>query len=353
MKACIIENGNLGDPLEAFKIKEVEIPNINDDDVLVRVKAAAAAYNCVWASSGKPVNVVRDDFHICGSGGSGIVERVGCNVTSVKVGDEVVISAGVYDNDKLLIWGYETNWGSFAEYCKVKDYQCLNKPPNVSFLDGSCLANYATVHKMLTGWSPHVINKGDPVLIWGGSGAVGTAAIRLVKYFGGVPIVVVSSKKKAEECMSIGAAGVLDRTKYTHISHQSGHHDSTDSMRQFAQDYLKICNKKPRIVIEHPGSVTLSTSVYICDSLGMVVSCGATTGYSATIDMRYVWIYQKRLQGSHFATRDDENRILELIDTGKLTVSKTVSTGLDKIRNIVSNIKSGEGDIIGTPVIIV
>ena len=59
--------------------------------------------------------------------------------------------------------------------------------------------------------------------------------------------------------------------------------------------------KSPRIVFEHPGEDTVPTSVFVCDTGGMVVICAGTTGYNAVADLRYLWMRQKRLQGSHFA----------------------------------------------------
>ena len=57
--------------------------------------------------------------------------------------------------------------------------------------------------------------------------------------------------------------------------------------------------RNPAIVFEHPGEDTIPTSVFVCDPGGMVVICAGTTGYSAMVDLRYHWVRQKRLQGSH------------------------------------------------------
>jgi hypothetical protein len=62
--------------------------------------------------------------------------------------------------------------------------------------------------------------------------------------------------------------------------------------------------KSPRMVFEHPGEATIPTSMFVCDTGGMVVICAGTTGYNATVDLRYLWMRQKRVQGSHFANDD-------------------------------------------------
>src|SRR5204863_6300574 len=65
--------------------------------------------------------------------------------------------------------------------------------------------------------------------------------------------------------------------------------------------------KNPAIVFEHPGEDTVPTSIFVCDGGGMVVICAGTTGYSAMVDLRYHWVRQKRLQGSH-GTNDEQAR---------------------------------------------
>ena len=76
--------------------------------------------------------------------------------------------------------------------------------------------------------------------------------------------------------------------------------------------------KSPRIVFEHPGEDTVPTSIFVCDTGGMVVICAGTTGYNATIDLRYHWMRQKRFQGSHFANDQQAKGINDLVIAGKV-----------------------------------
>jgi crotonyl-CoA carboxylase/reductase len=55
------------------------------------------------------------------------------------------------------------------------------------------------------------------------------------------------------------------------------------------------------IVFEHPGEATFPVSTLVCKKGGMVVICAGTSGFNLTFDVRYMWMHQKRLQGSHFA----------------------------------------------------
>ena len=71
-------------------------------------------------------------------------------------------------------------------------------------------------------------------------------------------------------------------------------------------------------MFEHPGETTIPTSIFVCESGGMVVVCAGTTGYNATVDLRYLWMRQKRLQGSHFANTAQSNEMNQLALGGQL-----------------------------------
>ena len=74
----------------------------------------------------------------------------------------------------------------------------------------------------------------------------------------------------------------------------------------------------PRIVFEHPGESTLPTSVFVCSTGGMVVICAGTTGYTATMDLRYQWMRQKRFQGSHLSNDPQAADVTKLVSEGKV-----------------------------------
>ena len=84
---------------------------------------------------------------------------------------------------------------------------------------------------------------------------------------------------------------------------------------KFKKAIWKIVGEKksPAIVIEHPGADTMPTSIFVCDNNGMVVICGATSSYWASLDLRFLWLGQKRLQGSHSATPADYDAFVDFI----------------------------------------
>lgn len=344
MYAWTIRSDRLGDINSAYKEELVCVPKIKENEVLVANVSAGVNYNGIWAAKGEPKDVVASngnygdehcDFHICGSESSGIVYAVGDAVRSVKPGDAVILSGSRYDPECPLIkqdpeetwlspsahiWGYESNWGAFAQFSKVYDYQCLKKPDFMNWDEAAgCTATGVTVYRMLFHWQGNQLKKGDVVLVWGAAGGLGSYAIKIAKAIGAIPVAVVSDDEKGKYCMSIGAAGFIDRKKYSHWGSIDGLNEKEQkrwnfSATKFRNEIYEIVGerKSPAIVFEHPGSDTLATSLLVCDTGGMVVLCGATSGYTASIDLRHLWIHQKRIQGSHGGTANDAKKFLEL-----------------------------------------
>jgi crotonyl-CoA carboxylase/reductase len=349
MLAQVIRPERYGDPAQAFAVEELATPKPGPGEALVYVMAAGVNYNNVWAALGRPVDVVKarlkagetEPFHIGGSDASGIVVAVGEGVENVTVGDEVVAHCGVWDphdpwitsgGDPIVapsarIWGYETNWGSFAQYTRVQAHQLLPKPPQLSWAEAAAyMLVGATAYRMLCGWPPHNVRAGDVVLIWGGSGGLGSQAIQIAKAKGGIPVAVASGKERGEYCVHLGAAGYIDRRDFDHWGLPPHWKDGeafgkwTEGARAFGTAIWDVLGEKrnPRLVFEHPGESTIPTSIFVCDNGGMVVICAGTTGYHAVVDLRYLWMRQKRLQGSHFANDEQAAALNRMVIDGEV-----------------------------------
>ncbi len=349
MYAQVIRQDRFGEPKTAFQVEKIDTPALGPDEVLVYVMAAGVNYNNVWAALGIPVDVIgarmkkgeKEAFHIGGSDASGIVWKVGSEVKNVKIGDEVVVHCGIWDrNDpwvkagkdpmlapSQLIWGYETNWGSFAQFTKVQDHQLLPKPKHLSWEESAAyMLVGATAYRMLHGWSEHKVQEGDVVLIWGGAGGLGSMAIQIVRAAGGIPVAVISSDDKIDYCKKLGAKGVINRNNFSHwgmLPHwkdNEGYNKWLQGARAFGKAIWEAVGEKksPRIVFEHPGESTVPTSIFVCDTGGMVVICAGTSGYNATMDLRYHWMRQKRFQGSHFANDVQAKGVNDLVIAGKV-----------------------------------
>jgi len=349
MYAWVVRAERFGEPTQVFQIEAIDTPEIADDEVLVYVKAAGVNYNNVWAGLGIPVNVIKarnrrgeaEDFHIGGSDASGIVYKIGKDVTNVKVGDEVVVHCGMWDQKApdvvdgedpmysrtFRIWGYESNYGSFAQFTRVQDHQCLPKPKHLTWEEAAAyMLVGATSYRMLYNWKPQDLREDDVVLIWGGAGGLGSMAIQIARAAGAKPIAVVSAEDKFEYCESLGAVGCINRKDFDHwgmLPHWKdsiGYAEWTKGVRSFGKAIWDVLGERrsPRIVFEHPGEYTIPTSIFVCNTGGMVVICAGTTGYNATVDLRYLWMRQKRLQGSHFANDEQAKGINDLVIAGKV-----------------------------------
>jgi crotonyl-CoA carboxylase/reductase len=324
MYAWAIRKERHGPPEDSFKVEVLPTWTIADDEVLVLVMAAGVNYNGVWAGLGQPISPIdghRNPYHIAGSDASGLVWAIGSKVKRWKVGDEVIVHCNQDDGDDedcnggdpLLspsqrIWGYETPDGSFAQFCRVQSRQLMPKPKHLTWEESACYTlTLATAYRMLFGHAPHTLKPGDNVLIWGASGGLGVFGVQLVAASGANAIAIVSDESKADYVRELGAKGVIYRKNFNCWGQMpkvgsAEYNTWLKEARQFGKAIWDITGKKDvDIVFEHPGEATFPVSCLVVKRGGMVVFCAGTTGYNITFDARYVWMRQKRIQGSHFA----------------------------------------------------
>jgi len=348
MHAQLVRPERFGEPSVAIQDEVIDIPEIGPHEALVAVMAAGVNFNNVWAARGIPVDVTKGqarwgeptDFHIVGSDASGVVWAVGSEVTNVRVGDRVIVHAGQWNLDdphvlaggdpglaaSFRVWGYDSCWGSCSQFTKVQAHQCLPKADHLTWEEAAApTLTGATAYRMLHGWPPHTVQPGDVVLVWGGSGGLGSLAVQLVKEAGGRSVAVVSSAEKGEYAVSLGAEGYVNRKDFDHWGVPPAW-DSPDwkawldGAKGFGKAIWDAVGEKtnPRIVFEHPGQDTIPTSNFVCDRGGMIVICAGTTGYDTMIDVRYLWFMQKRYQGSHLFNDDQAAAFNDLVIDGKV-----------------------------------
>jgi crotonyl-CoA carboxylase/reductase len=325
MYAWTIRKERHGPPIDAMQIEIVPTWTIGSDEVLVLVMAAGVNYNGVWAALGTPLSPLdghKNSFHIAGSDASGIVWAVGSKVNRWKPGDEVVVHCNQDDGDdeecnggdpmfspSQRIWGYETPDGSFAQFCRVQARQLLPRPPHLTWEESACyMLTLATAYRMLFGHRPHTLKPGHNVLVWGASGGLGSMAVQLIATAGGSAIGVISDDDKRDFVLGLGAKGVINRKAFTcwgrMLEVGTPEYSSwLNDVRSFGKAIWAHTGKGNNvdIVFEHPGEQTFPVSLFVVRRGGMVVICAGTTGYNLTMDARYLWMHQKRVQGSHFA----------------------------------------------------
>ena len=326
MHAWTIRRERHGEPETAMVDEVVPVPEIDSHEVLVMVMAAGVNYNGVWAALGVPVSVFDvhgADYHVAGSDASGIVWAVGSKVTRWKVGDEVVIHCNQDDGDdeecnggdpmfspSQRIWGYETPDGSFAQFTRVQAQQLMPRPKHLTWEESGCyVLTLATAYRMLFGHRPHILRPGHNVLVWGAAGGLGSMAIQLIATAGANAIAIISDEDKRDFVTQLGARGVINRKDFDcwgqlpDVGNAKAYGDYAKRVRAFGKAIWGVTGKGNDVdfVFEHPGEQTFPVSCFVVKRGGMVVFCAGTTGYNLTFDARFVWMRQKRIQGSHFA----------------------------------------------------
>jgi len=350
MYAWAIRRERHGPPEQAMQVEAVPTPSIGADEALVMVMAAGVNYNGVWAGLGKPVSpfdVHKAEYHVAGSDASGIVWAVGSKVKRWKVGDEVVVHCNQDDGDdeqcnggdpmyspSQRIWGYETPDGSFAQFCRVQARQLMPRPRHLTWEESGCYTlTLATAYRMLFGHKPHVLQPGDNVLVWGGAGGLGSMAIQLAATAGANAIAIISEEDKRDFVLSLGAKGVINRKKFDcwgqlpDVDDAAGYAEYMKRVRAFGKAIWDITGKGIDVdmVFEHPGEATFPVSCFVVKRGGMVVFCAGTTGYNITFDARFVWMRQKRIQGSHFAN------LLQASQANKLVVERRIDPCMPEV----------------------
>ena len=325
MHAWAIRRDRHGEPDQSFQLEVVPVKKPDSHEVVVMVMAAGVKYNGVWAGLGIPISpfdVHGAEYHIAGSDAAGIVWAVGEKVNRWKVGDEVVIHCNQDDgddeecnggdpmfSDSQRIWGYETPDGSFAQFTTVQAQQLMPRPQHLTWEESACYTlTLATAYRMLFGHHPHELKPGQNVLVWGASGGLGSYAIQLINTAGANAIGVISEEDKRDFVMSLGAKGVINRKDFNCWGqlpkvNTEEYKAWFGEVRKFGKAIWEITGKGNNVdmVFEHPGEATFPVSTFVVKKGGMVVICAGTTGYNLTMDARYVWMHQKRIQGSHFA----------------------------------------------------
>jgi crotonyl-CoA carboxylase/reductase len=340
MDAWVIRKERFGEPLQSFQRERIATPEPGPGEALVLVMAAGVNYNGIWAGLGKPVSVLdvtKKDFHIAGSDAAGVVWKVGPGVTRWKPGDEVVLHCNVtcgqcpacngFDPmacEDQKIWGYETPYGSFAQFTLVQAQQLLKKPKTMAWeLAASYGLVYFTAYRMLVDRAR--VRPGETVLVWGASGGLGIFAVQIVKLLGATSVGIVSSPEKGELAKQAGCDHVLYRNEYPGLAYHSNESPEQakarlEATKKFGKKFWELIGERrgPDVVFEHVGQETFPTSVFLANRMSRIVICGATTGFQLTFDVRHLWMRQKSIIGSHFANAEECARANELVHQGKI-----------------------------------
>jgi NADPH:quinone reductase-like Zn-dependent oxidoreductase len=297
---------------EVLRYEDVPDPVRGAEQVLVRVKACALNRLDIWARMGPPRMKVSLP-HISGSDMSGVVEEVPAGETELQRGAEVIVNPGVgcgrcekcltgRDNQCRYygIIGSETD-GGYAELVAVPRRNILPKPERMDFVQAASFPLvFLTAYHMLV--TKADVKPGDTVLVLGASSGVGVAAIQIAKAHGANVIATAGADWKLKKAVELGADSVVNYT--------------TQDIVQEAKKYTE--GRGVDIVIEHVGDATWDKSIRSVGKGGRIVTCGATTGYEAVTDLRYIYSKEITIYGSFMGGAGELFRVIELFRQRRL-----------------------------------
>jgi NADPH:quinone reductase-like Zn-dependent oxidoreductase len=307
MKAVRIHE--FGGP-EVLRYEDVPDPKPRKDQVLIRVRACAMNHLDLWVRKGIPGVPLP---HILGSDIAGEVVEIGEYVTGFNPGQRVLLAPMHFCNRCARCTSGRQNLcpeftclGNAVDggYCELIAVPAVNVIPIPDNLDFNHAASVPLV--FTTAWHMLVtragIGPGQTVLVLGANSGVGIAAIQIAKLFNATVIATAGDPHKIEKARELGADHVIDHYK-----------------QKISAEVKKLTNKEGvDIVLEHVGAATWEESLKSMKPGATLVTCGATTGPQAGIDLRFLFARQLSLLGSYMGTMGELYEVLEHVFSGQL-----------------------------------
>jgi NADPH:quinone reductase-like Zn-dependent oxidoreductase len=285
-------------------------PKPRKDQVLVRVKACAMNHLDLWVRKGLPGVKLP---HILGSDVAGEIVQIGEYVAGLQVGQRVLLAPMHFCGHceqcvagrqnlcrEFTVLGNGIDGGD-CELIAAGPASVIPIPDNLGFNEAASVPLvFLTAFHMLTGRA--ALRPGQTVLILGANSGVGIAAIQIAKLFNATVIATAGDERKAQKARELGADYVINHYQ-----------------QKIGDETRKITNKAGvDIVIEHVGVATWNESVKALKPGGTLVTCGATTGYEAQIDLRFLFSRQSALLGSYMGTLRELHEVMKHVFSGKV-----------------------------------
>ena len=278
--------------------------------VVVRVRACALNHLDLWQRQGLH-RITIPLPHISGADVAGEIAAVGEGIADLHTGDRVMLQPGLscgrcasclagIDNrcPRYDVLGYQSA-GGYAELVAVPAANVIRLPEAIDFVTAA-----AFPLTFLTAWHMLVTRAGvtesDVVLVIAAGSGVGQAAIQVAKHFGARVIATAGGDDKLARAKQIGADEVIDHYR----------DDLPKQVKAFTTGH------GADIVIDHAGAATWDRSLRSLARGGRLVTCGATAGFDATLDLRYLFARQLSLLGSYMGTKAELLRASELFVRG-------------------------------------
>jgi NADPH:quinone reductase-like Zn-dependent oxidoreductase len=307
MKAVRIHE--FGGP-EVLRYEDLPDAKPRKDQVMVRVRACSLNHLDIWVRKGLPgVNLP----HILGSDIAGEIVEVGEYVAGFKAGQRVLLAPMLFCNHcTKCVAGLQNQCREFAVLgngvdggnCELVLVPAVNVIPIPESLEFDQAASVPLV--FLTAWHMLVrragIRPGQTVLVLGGGSGVGIAAIQIAKLFHARVITTAGDAAKLEKARTLGADYGINHYQ-----------------QKISEEVRKITSKAGvDIVVEHVGQATWEESMKSLKAGGTIVTCGATTGFDAKFDLRFLFARQLSFLGSYMGTMGDLYDVLGHVFAGRL-----------------------------------
>jgi alcohol dehydrogenase len=305
MKAAVIERHG---GIENIVYRDFPDPVVGGNDVLIKVKACGLNYFDVFVRRGMP-GLKQPLPWISGADVAGVVAQVGPNVKTFKVGDRVMIDP--LTNEGMM--GEEVQ-GGLAELCRIPQDFVIPLDDRLSFEQAATIpANYGTTNRML--FTHGDVQKGNLVLILGASGGVGTACVQVAKAHGCKVIACAGTDAKCARLKKLGADETINY-----------------STHDFSKEAWRISGKKGvDVCINFTGGETWHPSIRTLKQYGKLLTCGATAGFEAMTDIRFIWQREVKIIGSNGYTKADVAKGMTDIAEGRLQVPEYQTFPLSKL----------------------
>ena len=317
-------------------LEDTAEPRIAGNQVLVRVRACALNHLDLFVRAGIP-GMKFAMPHVLGSDIAGEIVAVGELCQRVKAGWRVLLSPGLScrqceqcfsGNDNLCrgytVFGYGVDGGN-VELLAAPEYSVIPIPPHLSFEEAAAVPLvFLTAWHMLTARAH--LRQGEDVLVLAASSGVGSAAIQIAKMFQCRVIATAGGEEKLAKARSLGADFAIDHY-----------------VQDISAEVKKITGKRGvDVLVEHVGMATWPKSLESLAPGGRLVTCGATTGFDARVDLRYLFSKQWSLLGSFMGTLAELHQVLEFVFRGQLQAVIDQSYPLAEIRRAHERVERKE-----------
>jgi NADPH:quinone reductase-like Zn-dependent oxidoreductase len=333
MKAAIFDEPGLTNLKVMDNVKE---PEINDHDVLIRVKVAGVNPIDNFVVSGALPKLVPLPNHIPGAEISGVIEGVGNHVSNLKKGDRVIIHNKVFDGtcDMCLngldmvcrnggLIGVVTN-GGFAEYISVPERNVFKIPDNLDWDTAASLpVTSLTPYHALREASLKV---NEYILVFGASGSTGMIAVQLAKKMGAKVIAV--SKHSWIKDSEFGGADYLI----------SDYNRVTDQVKDIT------LGKMADVVLNSLGVETWENSYASIGINGRWVTFGTLSGPDIKLNLQSLYTRQIKLIGSTGGTRRELQEVIDMAANKKIRVKVWKKLKLDNVKEAIEALSAKERD---------